>query len=465
MEQSLDSFFERQRQERANEIRLLNQTSLTVQMGCENNSLTQMLSDRIEITKIDCSNTPSASVNTSNTSSSGNQNQNFDLTLDQFFESQRAQRISEVERLASQIPSVYDRRFVLKEMLQRSQVRRGGENETTISELESVMNAQTVRTLLTNTFRTRLENALRAPPQSIQKQQNNRSSRRGQKYTRRSEEPWRNRVPSAPDRQVRPVIPTPPAPPVSEAPQPVGWQSVQAHMNDDRVVRSERFDVFSEISSLISEQIVTQTLNSIISDLLESHLQHRIELAPSVFTWEAREESMRTLNNLPRHQRARNDFSDIGIVDVPTTNGRRFAAAVPPPPAHRRPAARRGAPGQVSESDERIERLESMMESMQNLLTRQTSSQAQLESAIQQVILNQTLLSTNATGISVLVQPESAGKCAVCLDESRPVDNAFYRCGHVIACTPCAAVLLAVNLYCPLCRQKIDDVIKLYKLT
>ncbi|XP_075238721.1 uncharacterized protein LOC142334511 [Convolutriloba macropyga] len=463
MESSLDSFFEKQRQERERELRSLNQTNLAVQLGCENYTLTQMLSSRIEQAKEEendcCGSDNLPVINLDNSIDPA-----VTSELDRFFESQRAQRLNEVESLATRRVANIERRVVVNHMLQRAQLRQGTtSNTTTTSELESIENAQRVRTLLSDTFRNRLEEALRRPPPGSQ---NNRTSRRqnlGQNHNTGAEN--QRGAQSRNDVETRAEIP----PPVAghPAPPPVGWQSFREHVGEERVVRNERFDVFAEISGLISDQIVTQTLNSTIADLLESHLQHRMESAPSVYTWEAREGSVQMLNNLPRSQRRRNDFSDIGFVEVPTTTRRpRFVAQQQNRTRNQNNRnERQNGSRSMTGDDDRIDRLEQMIESLQSLLERQTTSQAQLENAVQQVILNQTLLSTNATGINISVQPETAGKCVVCLDDSRPVDSAFYKCGHVIACTPCAAVLLAVNPYCPLCRQKIDDVIKLYKLT
>lgn len=440
MENAFGRFVKQQRLERQRELHHLEQSSLAVQFGSENVALTRMLDRHLNQSE-ECGTSHSPKLNDTEQETTD---------LDKFFEVQRAQRLDEVASISNQSNASVQRRSMLGQMLQRMLQRSSEEenepNSTTNDELHAIENAQRVSTLLSDTFRSRLEEALSRRPEPV-------GLRRPQAAPRTTARMGASQTHNETVRRR-----APPAPPTPPEDQPVGWDSFHQHVREDRVVRNERFDVFAEISGLIGDQIVTQALNSTLADVLENHLQNRMQAAPFVFTRQAREESMRTLNNLPRRQRARNDFSDIGIIEMPTTTNRpRFA------PTTNRDTRRESA--RSSRGYDRVDRLEQMIESMQSLLTRQSNSQTQLESAVQQILLNQTLLSSNATGINISMTPETAGRCVVCLDESRPVDSAFYRCGHVIACTPCAAVLLAVNPYCPLCRQKIDDVIKLYKLT
>jgi hypothetical protein len=50
--------------------------------------------------------------------------------------------------------------------------------------------------------------------------------------------------------------------------------------------------------------------------------------------------------------------------------------------------------------------------------------------------------------------------CRVCFGD--PADAAFYECGHIVACTPCARQLFDMGQACPICRRDIRGVVKLY---
>eukprot|EP00095_Tigriopus_kingsejongensis_P000730 maker-scaffold1526_size37455-snap-gene-0.12 protein:Tk00730 transcript:maker-scaffold1526_size37455-snap-gene-0.12-mRNA-1 annotation:"GK11419" len=59
-------------------------------------------------------------------------------------------------------------------------------------------------------------------------------------------------------------------------------------------------------------------------------------------------------------------------------------------------------------------------------------------------------------------QPSQAAECTICLE--RRVDCAVYRCGHMCMCYSCAMVQWKGpnGGYCPLCRQPIMDVMRIY---
>lgn len=53
---------------------------------------------------------------------------------------------------------------------------------------------------------------------------------------------------------------------------------------------------------------------------------------------------------------------------------------------------------------------------------------------------------------------QEEGECCVCMNARS--DTALYRCGHVCACMPCANELKQ----CPICREQVTDVIKIWKI-
>ncbi|KAI4345780.1 hypothetical protein L6164_012876 [Bauhinia variegata] len=54
----------------------------------------------------------------------------------------------------------------------------------------------------------------------------------------------------------------------------------------------------------------------------------------------------------------------------------------------------------------------------------------------------------------------ASGSCAICLDA--PAEGACIPCGHVAGCLSCLNEVKAKKWGCPVCRTKIDQVIKIY---
>ena len=50
--------------------------------------------------------------------------------------------------------------------------------------------------------------------------------------------------------------------------------------------------------------------------------------------------------------------------------------------------------------------------------------------------------------------------CVICLDA--PVEGACIPCGHMAGCMSCLNEVKAKNWGCPVCRSKIDQVVRLY---
>lgn len=56
----------------------------------------------------------------------------------------------------------------------------------------------------------------------------------------------------------------------------------------------------------------------------------------------------------------------------------------------------------------------------------------------------------------------STGTCAICLDA--PSEAVCVPCGHVAGCMSCLKEIKSKNWGCPVCRAKINQVIKLYRV-
>jgi Zinc finger, C3HC4 type (RING finger) len=54
-------------------------------------------------------------------------------------------------------------------------------------------------------------------------------------------------------------------------------------------------------------------------------------------------------------------------------------------------------------------------------------------------------------------------ECCMCFD--RPMDSVIYRCGHMCVCYECGLEIQEFHNppLCPICRQPISDIIKIYK--
>lgn len=50
--------------------------------------------------------------------------------------------------------------------------------------------------------------------------------------------------------------------------------------------------------------------------------------------------------------------------------------------------------------------------------------------------------------------------CVICLDA--PVEGACIPCGHMAGCMSCLTEVKGKNWGCPVCRAKIDQVVRLY---
>jgi len=59
-------------------------------------------------------------------------------------------------------------------------------------------------------------------------------------------------------------------------------------------------------------------------------------------------------------------------------------------------------------------------------------------------------------------EDNSSNECAVCLE--RPPDCVLYMCGHMCMCYRCAlGIHQSADASCPICRQPIIDIIKIYR--
>jgi len=59
-------------------------------------------------------------------------------------------------------------------------------------------------------------------------------------------------------------------------------------------------------------------------------------------------------------------------------------------------------------------------------------------------------------------EDNSSNECAVCLE--RPPDCVLYMCGHMCMCYKCAfGIRQSGDATCPICRQPILDIIKIYR--
>ncbi|KAM5553178.1 hypothetical protein ABKV19_025414 [Rosa sericea] len=65
-----------------------------------------------------------------------------------------------------------------------------------------------------------------------------------------------------------------------------------------------------------------------------------------------------------------------------------------------------------------------------------------------------------STDSSPIQEGENSSSCVICMDA--PVEGAFIPCGHMAGCMPCLNDIKDKNWDCPVCRAKVDQVIRLY---
>lgn len=70
-------------------------------------------------------------------------------------------------------------------------------------------------------------------------------------------------------------------------------------------------------------------------------------------------------------------------------------------------------------------------------------------------------ISTPTSPTENKIQEEETHECTVCYE--REVNSVLYKCGHVCMCFECAIHVKEKGALCPICRQTIYDVIKIYK--
>uniref|UniRef100_A0A2C9K4A1 RING-type domain-containing protein n=1 Tax=Biomphalaria glabrata TaxID=6526 RepID=A0A2C9K4A1_BIOGL len=123
----------------------------------------------------------------------------------------------------------------------------------------------------------------------------------------------------------------------------------------------------------------------------------------------------------------------------PGNSGAAYSAgltvAMPPPPPHSSPAS---LPANVFRS---------------NSVPVQYHSPAETEGDL---FRNQQTTSLPATPLE-----DGASDCKVCWEKS--INSVLYTCGHMCLCFDCATTIRNEKGLCPICRQTIQDVIKIYR--
>lgn len=74
--------------------------------------------------------------------------------------------------------------------------------------------------------------------------------------------------------------------------------------------------------------------------------------------------------------------------------------------------------------------------------------------------VNSSLNATATTNLSTLVNVPTQQECVICCDAPR--DCTFVPCGHIAVCHACAQVLHFRREPCPICRNVIHNVMKVY---
>jgi Zinc finger, C3HC4 type (RING finger) len=85
----------------------------------------------------------------------------------------------------------------------------------------------------------------------------------------------------------------------------------------------------------------------------------------------------------------------------------------------------------------------------------------QKQATVTSTILNDTVTKTSRFKIEK-TEVSQNGLCIVCLDS--PVEAACIPCGHMAGCLACFKKIEAKSKKCPVCRAKVDQVVKIYTI-
>jgi len=68
----------------------------------------------------------------------------------------------------------------------------------------------------------------------------------------------------------------------------------------------------------------------------------------------------------------------------------------------------------------------------------------------------------SSTSTTAASSAEDDDCCIICMDD--PKDSVFYECGHMATCIACGSMMQDHGQVCPICRQPIRAVIRVWKV-
>lgn len=255
------------------------------------------------------------------------------------------------------------------------------------------------------------------------------------------------------------VVPTPPPIPATDdrpEPQPVNW-NVVSDIHRETIVQ--------EISELVHQHLVTQTLDGGFRNVLEFHLRDRVSATGA--DGQRVQEYIQSIPQTRPH--IQNDFSELGL-PPPNVEDNWDNVSV---------TSVRTSTVPYSQTNLYMSRelaaLKAQMQEMKNMMKVSFDLQLDIQRAIRQEVAaglaaamasngtNQAETSSlpSMTQVPRRSVPVSDTHCLICLDNFS--DSVLYQCGHMCVCFPCGRHLMDRGSKCPVCRAPIRDIIRAYK--
>lgn len=219
-----------------------------------------------------------------------------------------------------------------------------------------------------------------------------------------------------------------------------------------------REEIINEISSLLSRNLVSSTLESNFRTILENNIRDRIRRTGI--------DGNRTRHNLREFMRSRgtsntiqrNDFSHLGINNQQDLNDLDNLDSASSHSGHRYRTV-------IHQNNSReIRDLKNELSEMKSMLKLSFEMQLDMQKSFKQEIsalIAGTFQDTASANLINSSRPNQDGKCIICTDSD--CDTVFYKCGHMVSCYMCSLNLKNKGHNCPVCRAPIVDILRTFK--
>ena len=230
----------------------------------------------------------------------------------------------------------------------------------------------------------------------------------------------------------------------------------------------QRETIVTDLRNLVSNQLVSTSLEGEFRGTLELHLRGRAERIEDGMTPEDIVEEVQrqagTETQRPTRTADVNSFTATASIPVSSGNSQ----------------AMRDLTRQVEEMRQQMSEMQRMMRvsfevqqyvqrsirqevaaSMQSWSTHNCGGPGVAPEASVKIAPTVPNVTTSGEPAPETTVPAVYGTCVVCTQNK--IDSVVYRCGHMCVCQPCGYELISGNHKCPMCRSPITDIIRVYK--